>query len=257
MTAVAKYLYCIIRCGEERAFGDVALIGGDSGSAYTISHQELAVVVSDAGTDQYDITRANMLAHQRVQERVMQELNVLPVRFGTVANGVSPADDIRRLLDRRRQEFERLLSEMEGKVELGFRALWKGEKAVFEEIAAGDNKIRGLRDSLMGKPPQATHFERIRLGEMVKETLERRRRAEASVLLAPLRRIACRAVENPAMGDRMVVNAAFLVEKHREVEFDQAMQRLDREHGQRVIFKYVGPVPPYNFVNIVVSWLDL
>lgn len=257
MSQGGKYLYCIIRCGEERAFGDAAPIGGDSGSVYALPHQGLAVVVSDAGTDQYDISRANMLAHQRVQERVMQELTVLPVRFGTVANGVSPVDDVRRLLEKRQQEFERLLSEMEGKVELGLRALWRDEKAVFEEIVAQDNKIRGLRDSLMGKPPQATHFERIRLGEMVKEALERRRTAEAAVLLGPLRQIACGTVENPAMGDRMVVNAAFLVEKQREEEFDQAVELLDREHSQRVIFKYVGPVPPYNFVNIVVNWLDL
>lgn len=257
MSQGGKYLYCIIRCGEERAVGGVAPIGGDSRSVYTVPHQGLAVVVSDAEAGQYDTTRANMLAHQRVQERVMQEVAVLPVRFGTVANGVSPIDDVRRLLERRRQEFERLLSEMDGKVELGLKALWKDGKAVFEEIAAQDNRIRRLRDSLMGKPPQATQFERIRLGEMVKEALERRRRAEATALLAPLRPIAHRTVENPVIVDRMIVNAAFLVEKQREEEFDRAVERLDREHGQRVTFKYVGPVPPYNFVNIVVNWLDL
>lgn len=257
MPQSGKYLYCIIRCGEERAFGGVAPIGGDSGSVYAIPHQDLAVVASDAGTDAYDITRANMLAHQRVQERVMHELTVLPVRFGTVANGASPVDDVCRLLGRRRQEFERLLSEMEGKVELGLRALWKDEKAVFEEIAAQDNRIRGFRDSLMGKPPQATQLERIRLGEMVKEALERRRRSEATALLAPLRPIAHRTVENPVIVDRMILNAAFLVEKQREEVFDRAVERLDREHGQQVSFKYVGPVPPYNFVNIVVNWLDL
>ena len=257
MSQGGKYLYCIIRCEEERAFGGVAPIGGDSGSVYAVPYQGLAVVVSDAGTDDYDITRANMLAHQRVQERVMQELAVLPVRFGTVANGASPVDDVRRLLERRRQEFERLLSEMEGKVELGLRALWKDEKAVFEEIVAQNEGIRRLRDSLMGKPPQAIRFEGIRLGEMVKEALERRRRAEATALLAPLRTITHRTVENPVIVDRMILNAAFLVEKQREEEFDQAVERLDREHGQRVSFKYVGPVPPYNFVNIVVNWLDL
>jgi hypothetical protein len=257
MAQNGKYLYCIIRCGDERAFGDAVPVGGESGPVYSLTHQGLAVVASDACTDQYDITRANMLAHQRVQESVMQGFTVLPVRFGTVAKGASPIDDVRRLLEKRRPEFEQLLSEMDGKTEVGLKALWKDESAVFEGIVAQDNKIRALRDSLRGKPPQATHFDRVRLGEMVKVALERRRTAEASALLAPLRRIACRMVENPVMVDRMVVNAAFLVEKQREEEFDQAVGRLDREHGQRVIFKYVGPVPPYNFVNIVVNWLDL
>lgn len=186
----------------------------------------------------------------------MQEFTVLPVRFGTVAHGASPVDDVCRLLDKRRQEFERLLSEMEGKAELGLRAFWKDEKAVFEEIVAQDYKIRGIRDSLMGRPPQATRLERMQVGEMVKEALERRRTTEASILLAPLRRVTCGTVENPPRGDRMIMNAAFLVEKQREGELDQAMELLDREHGHRVNFKYVGPVPPYNFVNVVVNWLD-
>ncbi|MBM4372509.1 MAG: GvpL/GvpF family gas vesicle protein, partial [Deltaproteobacteria bacterium] len=169
----------------------------------------------------------------------------------------SPADEIRRLLEKRRREFEGLLSEMEGKVELGLKALWRDTQAPFDEIAAQEEGIRKLRDSLAGKPPEATHYERIRLGEMVKEALERKRRTEAAVLLAPLSRIACRAVENPVMVERMVVNAAFLVEAEREKEFDRAVEALDREHGERVAFRYVGPVPPYDFVNIVVSWLEL
>ena len=57
--------------------------------------------------------------------------------------------------------------------------------------------------------------------------------------------------------DRMVLNAAFLVEKSREAEFDHAVSRLDEELGPRALFKYVGPVPPYNFVNITVNWNEL
>jgi hypothetical protein len=29
---------------------------------------------------------------------------------------------------------------------------------------------------------------------------------------------------------------------------------MDAEMGERFQFKYVGPVPPYNFVNISVNW---
>ena len=54
--------------------------------------------------------------------------------------------------------------------------------------------------------------------------------------------------------ERMVLNAAFLLEKEHQADFDAALRALDGEMGKRLIFKYVGPVPPYNFVNIVVSW---
>lgn len=261
MSQAKKYLYCIIGCGEERAFGDVAPIGSGSGRIYTAPHRGLAVVVSDVESEeQYGATRAHMLVHQRVQERVMEEMTVLPVRFGTVAEGASgntPVDDIRRLLGKRSEEFERLLREMEGKVEMGLKALWSDEAAIYQEILAENAAIRRLRDAVVGRPPAVVRFQGIPLGEMVKKALERKKEREAAALLASLRPLAFRTQEGAILLDRMVVNAAFLVEKQRQEEFDQAVECLDREHGQRATFKYVGPTPPYNFVNIVVHWEDL
>jgi len=38
------------------------------------------------------------------------------------------------------------------------------------------------------------------------------------------------------------------------LQFDDAVRRLSDEFNDRLMFKYFGPVPPYNFVNIVVNW---
>lgn len=257
MSQAGRYLYCIIRCGEARTFGDAVPIGGDSGSVYTVPHQGLAVVVSDAEAGQYDPTRANMLAHQRVQERVMREFTVLPVRFATVAEGYAPAQDIEKLVQKRGEEFEALLTDMEGKVELGLKALWRDEKAIYQEILAENAAIRRLRDALVGKPPPVARSQGIPLGEMVKKALEQKREREAAGLLASLRPLAYRTQESAILVDRMIVNAAFLVAESREAAFDRAVSALEEKVGHRVSFKYVGPVPPYNFVNVVVNWLDL
>lgn len=251
------YLYCIIPCREKRVFAEVTPIGDAMGPVYAVHQNGLAAVVSDTAATTYQSTRGNLLAHERVVERVMQEYPLLPMRFGTVADSQTPAEAVQKLLARRATEFHGLLGEMEGKVELGLKAFWRDEKGLFEEIVTGDAAIRGLRDSLKGKPPQATHFDRIRLGEMVKQTLERRRSDEAQGLLAPLRRLAVRTVENQTIVDRMIANAAFLVAREREEAFDRAVARLDEEHGQKVLFRYVGPVPPYNFVTIVVNWQEV
>lgn len=256
-SALGKYLYCIIRCSEERTFEDVAPMGRPSGAVYTVPWDGLVAVVSDSLATEYESTRANMLAHQRVQERVMREFPLLPVRFGTVADPASSTQQVRKLLEKRSREFHRLLADMDGKVELGLKASWRDEKAVFEEILAKNAAIRRLRNSLEGKSPEATHSDRIRLGERVQGTLARKRAAEAATILAPLRRIAHRTVENPIVVDRMIVNAAFLVEARREAEFDEAVDRLDQKLQDRVNCKYVGPVPPYNFVSVVVNWLEL
>ena len=253
MAELGKYLYCIIPCQQDRTFDEVGL-GNEDGLVHTVCHKSLAVVVSDSPVKQYESTRRNMMAHERVLERVMKEFTLLPVRFGTVTDSTSPLEDIEKLLSTRFEEFNRLLNDMEGKVELGLKAFWRDEKAVFEEIVAENADIRRLRKSLSGKPPEAIRYEGIRLGRMVKEVLDRKRSQEAARILLLLQPIAQRVRENDTLVDRAIVNAAFLVDRKREQDFDQAIRRLDEKLGNRVAFKYVGPVPPYNFVNIVVNW---
>ncbi len=251
-----QYLYCIVGCFAERTFGGVASMGDAEVPVYTIPWNGLSAVVSDSPMEEYPTTRLNMMAHQRVLERVMLEYTVLPVRFGTVAQQPSPQEMVRKLLAARSEEFGRLLAEMDGMAELGLKAMWRQEKEVFQEIVGQNGAIRHLRDSLEGRSHQATHYQKVRLGEMVKEAMDHKKAIEAQDILAPLRRIATRTVENHLLADRMVANAAFLVDRGREGEFDQAVARLDQEMGHRMAFKYVGPVPPYNFVNIIVNWRE-
>lgn len=259
--AAAKYLYCIIKCVEERRFNGVPAIG-DGDTVHAVVFQDLACVVSDSPDIRYDNTRANLMAHEKVIEQVMQEFTVLPIRFGTIAKDTAgipsseiPVADIRhKLLERKCGEFHRLLQKMDRVVELGLKALWRDEKAIFEEIVAENPEIHKLRDSLKGRSPESTHLQRMRLGEMVKAALDRKRDKEAGLLLSRIRPLADELRQNKIIMDRMVLNAAFLVSKEREGECDEAVKRLDEEFGDRMMLKYTGPTPPFNFCEIVVNW---
>jgi hypothetical protein len=257
----AKYLYCIIKCSRERSFNGVQAVGGRGDEVHTVGFKDLAVVVSDSPDMKYDVTRANMMAHQRVIERVMDEgFTVLPVRFGTVTrkDAATPVQDIQhKLLEGRFDELENLHDQLKERVELGLKALWRDEKAIFGEIVAENRAIRRLRDSLMPymeRAPDATHFDRLRVGELVRAALDRKRQTEAKRILSRIRPMAERIRENKVIMDRMVLNAAFLVDKAREQACDEAVRKLGEELGERMVFKYVGPTPPFNFCEIVVTW---
>ena len=47
----------------------------------------------------------------------------------------------------------------------------------------------------------------------------------------------------------MIMNAAFLVRRDREVDFDAVVKQIGAKLD-KLTFKYTGPWPPYNFVNI-------
>ena len=51
----------------------------------------------------------------------------------------------------------------------------------------------------------------------------------------------------------MVLSAAFLVEESKEARFDQRVDQLDAKYGDTIKFKYVGTLPPFNFVNLVID----
>ncbi len=52
----------------------------------------------------------------------------------------------------------------------------------------------------------------------------------------------------------MIINAAFLVEKEKEEAFDTAVEKISQQYADKMNLKYVGPIPPCNFVEIVVQW---
>jgi hypothetical protein len=248
--ATGKYMYCIIRCPQPRQFTTRG-IGERGDVVHTVHFMDLSAVVSDSPIVEYEPSRRNMMAHTLVLEEVMQEFAILPVRFGTVAPGAEAIQE--KVLKRRLGELHGLLNGLEDRVELGLKAFWY-EQGIFQEIVEENATIRRLRDALMDRPAEETYHQRIRLGEMIEAAMWKKRDEDAEKILARLRPLVRETRDSKILTDRMVLNVAFLVDRSRQPALDEAVRKLDEEMGRRLVFKYVGPVPPYNFVNIVVSW---
>lgn len=248
--AEGKYLYAIIANPEAREF-KVRGIGERGDRVYTINYRRLAAVVSDSPVIEYDNSRRNMMAHTLVLDEVMEEFDLLPVRFGTVAPDAGSVT--RRVLAPRYEEFTYSLGQIENRVELGLKAFWY-EGAAFAEVVREHETIRKLRDALQGRSLEETYYERIRLGEEVGKALALHRARDEEMILSRIRPHVHKIRTNKIISDRMVLNAAFLVDKAKERDVDAVVQTLDEEFTDRLMFKYVGPVAAYNFVNIVVNW---
>jgi hypothetical protein len=248
--ADGKYLYGIIEAPAPATF-DVPAIGGRGDVVHTIALGRLAAVVSNSPRIDYDNSRRNMLAHTKVLEAVMARHTLLPVCFGTVGSDAEVI--IEKILRERRDELAGLLGQMHGRMELGLKASWR-EEIIFEEVLAENPAIRKLRDALVGRSPDQSHYERIQLGERVGQALQRKRQDNEERILERVRPFVHKTRLNKIIGDRMVINAAFLVDAAVESRLDASIRAMDEEWGGRLTFKYVGPVPPYNFVTITIHW---
>jgi len=249
MEKEGKYIYCIISTKQERNFGSIG-IGGRDDEVLTIGYDDLSMIVSSCPMTKFIVSSENMLAHMRVIEKVMNEFDsVLPVRFGTVA---SNADEIRNLLDRRLREFMSLLRNMDHKIELGVKGSWKNMNAIFEEIVEENREIKKAKEKIQNKVGKKNTQAKMKVGKMVEEALKKKKEQEAEKIVDALRRAAFEYKLNKIIGDEMFINAAFLVDKGWEKEFDNIMEELSEKYSDRVKFAYAGPMPVYNFVNIVI-----
>ena len=266
-TKEGKYIYCIIGTDQEREYGPIGI--GERGDVVeTFCHNGIAVIISNSQVKKYPINRKGTICHQKIMEEVMKYHTVLPVRFSTIAEDKEPKDGspmipvldrIRgKVLVERRQEFIDLLEYMDTKVELGVKALWTDMKRVFNEIVEENPPIKKLKEKIekinTTNLRQSTHRERVKIGEMVREALNTKRERLKDITMGVLKKASCDTRVNKNFGDNMIVNGAFLVEKSKVKEFDNYLDGLDRYYKGNIKFKYVEPMPPCNFVEIVIKW---
>lgn len=241
------YVYCVVpgeRWQNDEADLNVHGIGNRGDRVRVVHAGDVAALVSDAPRRRYAISRENLLAHEQVIERALATSDVLPMQFGRIA--VSDQEVKEALLGTQRHYLRELLELVRGKVELSLKVLWQPSQ-LFAEIAAEDADIRLLRDTLAAG---ASLSQRLMLGEMVEHAILSKQEREAHRLAKALWPHAADTRLNPARPTTMVLNAAFLVNRASLDEFDEVVSRLEAEDANRLIYRYVGPLPPYSFVDM-------
>ncbi len=240
-----RYVYGIIQSNEPVTFGKMG-IGGTGEMVYAVTHGDISAVVSRTGVFIFDPTRENALAHEHVIETVMRTHTIIPMSFGTVFR---TDDDIREVLRSIYPSVKDVLKQMAGKVEFGLKVTWDRDHIV-EELRRDHEEIHRFHQEITRKHLQSTYFARMQLGRMIEKALTERSGEYLREIYEGLRAICVASRDNKPIGDKMIMNAAFLIERERETEFDAAVNRIAKKFGDRLNFKYTGPWPPYNFVNI-------
>jgi hypothetical protein len=245
-SAEGIYAYCIIEVAEPRTFGKIG-IGGRGDEVYTIHHGDLAAVVSRSQLMVYDPTRENALTHEHVNEVMIDNgFTPVPMSFGTL---FKTEGDIVEFLKDTYDALRDVLRKMKDKLELGLKVNWDRE-SVLAEVETEFEEIRRLKAEIESNQQSSTYFARMQLGRLVEQALAQKSDTYVREIYDELRDAAIASRSNKVIGDRMIMNAAFLVERERAALFDTKVQEIAKRYEGKLSFKYTGPWPPYNFVTI-------
>jgi hypothetical protein len=238
-----EYVYGVVERGAPAPSGEgiagapLRLIGSDAAAA----------LVSELPTREIELDRTAMLTHAQVLSDAIAHGTVLPMRFGVVMG--DPAEVRDRVLLEHAAELAAQLEELRGKVEISVRVTYE-EKALMREILAERPDIRALGERLRDRPPDATYYERINLGELIAGAMSAKREIDAANIATVLSQIAVATEASPPVHERVVIDAACLVRREGVSEFDQVLEAYAAGQWGRMRFRSTAPRAPHSFVAL-------
>lgn len=228
-----QYLYGVVRAVGELDFGLIGL-GVPPADVRAVREGDLAALVSTAPGPVVDPTRSHLLVHQRVTEAVLREHTLLPVAFGTVLDSEA---QVRGFLRTAHDAFSQALAALEGKVELGLKVVHHREHLA--------RRLELEDEGLCRRADEAEAEHERRLGTAVDERVQQ----DMQTLLDGLGPLAAASRTWAPVGERMLLNAAFLVRRDAVAAFEAKVRSL-AAHSDTYTFRFTGPWAPYSFVDV-------
>lgn len=255
MIEEGKYIYCIINEDKYQKFN---CLGINNREVNLVHYKDIAAVVSNTLVINFDRLDKKELVnyvaiHQKLNEEVMStkggEYDVVPMAFGIIAPS---ADEVLRILERVYLQFKTALKKVAGKAEFVVQ-VWMDKKKFLNELININPEIQKLKKEVLLKGGIWNLPTKLKLGKLIQEKAEVLRQTYIKDIQTFLRKLFFDFTLNKLIEDEMIANFSFLIEKVKESKLDGKMQELGKKYGEKLRFKYIGPMPAYSFVNINLS----
>ncbi|MBC8248956.1 MAG: GvpL/GvpF family gas vesicle protein [Anaerolineales bacterium] len=217
--------------------------GLEGTSLFSLAYRDIVAVVSPLATTKVPPTGDNVWRHEAIVEALMTDRAVLPVRFGTVL-----ADEaaVQATLAAHYTDFVANLERVRGRVELGLRVLWEIADSEWQ-IADSSHQPSAISHQLSAISGRAYLMARLE-EERQRRAWRQRAEALAEEIHAPLARLAGESTRQVLITPRLLLTAAYLVERDRVATFRQEVEALSATYPA-LRFLCTGPWPTYNFVS--------
>lgn len=238
---MSTYVYGITAGSHSSLPEELAGVGDPPRPLRTVQGGGLTAIVSDA-PEGLRPKRRDLLAHQAVLSEAGASGSVLPMRFGSLA----PDDAaVAQVLDERADHYRERLAALDGRVEYNVKAT-HNEEAVLYRVMSENPDLRALAESNR-RSGGGSHEDKLRLGEMVAQAVQRLEATDAGEVRRQLEP-AAEAVSPGPDSTGWLANVSFLVPRDDSARFVEAVDEV-RENNPHLELRVNGPLPPYSFVE--------
>jgi hypothetical protein len=237
------YVFGVIQEQNKQNFGKVTM-NGQENDVYTLHYQTAAIVVTQVNSEILP-DRHNLFAHQQTITEVMKRYSVIPMSFGNV---FSSENDILLIMKHVYKEFKKIFKDIENKIEVGLKVIAKPEW--IQEEMRKNTVLQEWKTAKKDADDPATFYDQIQLGEHAQNFVLGLQNQVEDDIYQSLLELSEAGKQNNTIPGKVLLNAAFLVDRDQETAFDERVNELYEKWKNRAAFNYTGPWPPYNFVNI-------
>jgi hypothetical protein len=255
MSKTGKYIYGIINSNTSLHLSipeDFLLGKSESNGVYTIPYQDISALVRDSEIVDYigmrkDVLARALVSHQTVIERIMTpQTSIIPVKLGTF---VQDETEVKEILNKGYSLIKQIFEKISDKIEIDVVAIWSDFNSMLKEVGE-EKEIKEFKEKLLSNPKGITVDDQMKVGFMVKKALAMKSEEYAVRIRYALNTVSRDSKMHERMDDKMVINAAFLIDKGKQKDFEKIVERLNIEFGEKLNFRCVGPLPPYSFYTL-------
>jgi Gas vesicle synthesis protein GvpL/GvpF len=221
--------------------------GLDQQPVQTQDVEGFTFLYSQAQQQRYLASRRNLLGHEKVLEQAMHAgyRTLLPLQFGLIIEDWATVEE--QLITPHQESLTQLLQQLDGHREVGVKVFWQEEEEL-QALMSEDEALQAQRDRLEGKALGMDEV--VAIGQAIERAMTNRKQQIISTFQAVLNPMAVNIVENDALTNTMIYNAAYLIPWEVEPTFNAQVELLDWQFEQRLTIRYNEFTAPYNFAQL-------
>jgi len=248
-------LYCIVP-GERKI--KLGPIGIEDAEVYSLSRDDLSVIVHDCDAKPYDskdeaVVARWVLSHEKVIELSMDKFGtVLPFRFNTIIEAKDEQEVDQHVMNWLKDDHGILTEKLEkikGKAEYGVQISWDVE-VISSEIMREDTEFQSLAKEIEKMPDGLAYMNRQKLESLLKKRLENEADTYFKKFFSAIKGyvddLKIEKTKREPEPRQMIMNLSCLASDGAKALAEE-LGKIDKLEGFSVHF--TGPWPPYSFVE--------